>query len=406
MLPSLNYDSKDPKYTLLSKIFKIIDSKKFRDTCSRKGITNRQMMIVSIKILFISMYFNYTVSNVVNELNRSKKLRKFAGFSSEIPTAEQIYEYMSRYSAEQYSKIVNSTLMRFNKQNRGKYNRFIADATPSACDFNNDKHFIPKEHLEKLNLKWGFSTTKGTFIGFKVTVVLNEKTRAPVSILIHSGAPNDSKIFDEVLQDLQRRRIIKRKDMILFDRGYYGYKNYQIGINKYRIVPIIFPKESFKEEKLKGQMSYPMEVFSENKWAKELKKDIDSIASILYEKLRNWKELKSIRGIIEDFFKVAKDAFGLGEFHSYTVESMSRKIYLCLLLTTLIVQQGYKTKTQLQRLAEGNVVQNTPPSKKSNKKKNKSKKDKKSQAPLNTEQQILEIADKEKQITLLEFCSI
>ena len=76
MLPSLNYDSKDPKYTLLSKIFKIIDSKKFRDTCSRKGITNRQMMIVSIKILYISMYFNDTVSNVVNKLNRSKKIEK------------------------------------------------------------------------------------------------------------------------------------------------------------------------------------------------------------------------------------------------------------------------------------------------------------------------------------------
>ena len=406
MLPSLNYDSNDPKYTLLSKIFKIIDSKKFRDTCSRKGITNRQMMIDSLKILFISMYFDYTVSNVINELNRSKKLRKFAGFSNEIPTAGQIYEYLSRYSAEQYCKIVNSTLMRFNKQNRGTYNRFIADATPSACNFNNDKHFIPKEHLEKLNLKWGFSTTKGHFIGFKVTVVLNEKTRAPVSILIHSGAPNDSKIFDEVLQDLQKRRVIKRKDIILFDRGYYGYKNYQIGINKYRIVPIIFPKESFNEEKLKGQMSYPMEVFSKNKKAKELKKDIDSIVSILYEKLRNWKDLKPIRGIIEDFFKVAKDAFGLGEFHSYTVESMSRKIYLCLLLTALIVQQGYKTKTQLQRLAEGNVVQDTPVSKKSNNKKDKSKKDKKSQTPSNTGQQKLEIGAKEEQKTLLEFCSI
>ena len=43
---------------------------------------------------------------------------------------------------------------------------------------------------------------------------------APVSILIHSGAPNDAKIFDEVLQNLQKRRIIKRKDIILFDRGY------------------------------------------------------------------------------------------------------------------------------------------------------------------------------------------
>ena len=50
-------------------------------------------------------------------------------------------------------------------------------------------------------------------------------------------------------------------------------------------------------------MSYPMEVFSRNK------KDIDCIASILYQELQNWKDLKPIRGIIEDFFKVAKDAF-------------------------------------------------------------------------------------------------
>ena len=220
MFPSLNYDLNEPKCSLLSKIFKIIDSKKFRDTCSRNGIKNCQMMINSIKIVFIAMYFDYTISNVVIELNRSKKLRKFAGFSNEIPTAEQIYEYMSRYSAEQYSKLVNSTLMKYNKQNRRLYYCFIGDATPSACDFNNDKHFIPKEHLEKLNLKWSFSTTKGHYIGFKVTVILNEENMNPISILIHSGAPNDSKIFDEVLQDLHKRRIIKRKDIILFDRGY------------------------------------------------------------------------------------------------------------------------------------------------------------------------------------------
>ena len=406
MLPSLNYNPKDPKFNLLDKIFKIIDSKKFKDTCSRKGIKNRQMMVKSIKILFMSMYFNYNVSDVIKELNRSSTLRKFTGFSKEIPTTVQIYEYMSRYSGEEYCKIVNSTLMRFNKQNRVKYNSFIADATPSACDFNNDKHFISKEHLEKLNLKWGFSTTKGHFVGFKVTVVLNEKTMIPVSILIHSGAPNDSKIFDEVLQDLQKRRIIKRKDIILFDRGYYAYKNYQIGINKYRIIPIIFPKGSYREEKLKGQMSYPIEVFSKNKKSKELKKDINTISSILYYKLRNWKDLKPVRGIIEDFFKVAKDAFGLGEFHSYTIESMSRKIYLCLLLTALIIQQGYKTKTQMQQLSEGNVIQKTGISKKTNKKNNKNKKDKKSKAPLKTEQQQLKTHPKEEQISLLKFCSI
>ena len=164
---------------------------------------------------------------------------------------------------------------------------------------------------------------------------------APVSILIHSGAPNDSKIFDEVLQDLQKRRIIKRKDMILFDRGYYGYKNYQIGINKYRIVPIIFPKDSFKEEKLKGQMSYPMEVYFNNKHSKELKEKINSMSTILFEKLKNWKDLKPIRGLIEDFFKVAKDAFGLGEFHSYTVESMSRKNLFMLIINHTHNKSGF-----------------------------------------------------------------
>ena len=85
---------------------------------------------------------------------------------------------------------------------------------------------------------------------------------------------------------------------------------------------------------------------------------------------------------------------------------MSRKIYLCLLLTTLIVQQGYKTKTELQRLAEGNIVQNTPVSKKTNKQKNNSKKDKKSKAPSKTGQQELVISKKEEQISLLKFCSV
>lgn len=400
MLPSLNYDSKDPKYTLLNEIFNIIDSKKARDILSRNGIKNRQMMVNSIKILFMAMYFNYDVSNVINELNRTSKLRKFAGFNDEIPTAEQVYEYFSRYSAVQYCNFINSMFNMINKPNRGKYNQFIADATPSACDFNKDKHFIPKEHLEKLNLKWSFSTTKGSFIGFKVTVVINKDTLMPISVLIHSGAPSDTKIFDEVLRELRRRRIIKDKDIILFDRGYYALKNYQIAINKYKIIAVIFPKSSFSIEKLKGQMSYPLAVYYNTKRAKELKKDIDSMSTILYEKLKNWDELKPIIGLIEDFFKVAKDAFGLGEFHSYSVESMSRKIYLCLLLTALIINQGFNTKTKLQKLAEGNVNPNNSRNTKKNEKKSKNKSEKEESTPNNSGQQTLQVTLNKQQKTL------
>ena len=196
----------------------------------------------------------------------------------------------------------------------------------------------------------------------------------PVCILIHSGAPSDAKLFDNILKELKRRRIIKKRDIIYFDRGYYSYKNYQIGINKYKIVPAIFPKQSFSFKKLEGQMSYPLEVFNKNKHSKHLKSIIKSITNKLYDLLKNWKDLKPIRGQIEDFFKVAKNTFGLGQFHSYTTESMYKNIYLCLLLTALVIQQDYVSKNGMQRLEECDVIQEKPVVKKSKKRQRKTRK--------------------------------
>lgn len=147
----------------------------------------------------------------------------------------------------------------------------------------------------------------------------------PVSILIHSGAPNDAKLFEEILEELQRRRIIKEKDIILFDKGYYSLENYLVGINKFKIVPVIFPRNVFTKEKFLGISSYPLTSFNSDKDLEINKRVIKSLNSILLNKLENWKKLKPIRDIIEDFFKVAKDAFNLGKFHSYTVESMEKK---------------------------------------------------------------------------------
>ena len=93
-----------------------------------------------------------------------------------------------------------------------------------------------------MNLKWSYSSSKGFYIGFKATVVLDYDSMNPISILIHSGAPNDSKLFDEILEILQKRRIIQKGDILIFDKEYYSYQNYQLGISKYKIVPFIFPK--------------------------------------------------------------------------------------------------------------------------------------------------------------------
>ena len=176
----LNYDKHDPKFILLGKVFKFIENEKIKDIYNHYGITKRSTFVIYLKIFFMHIFFSYRISDVVNELNRSSKLRKFAEIS-EVPNENQVYEYLSRYDPETYCKIVNSILRKFFK--------------PFECYINILRMYITQKHLKKLRLKFGYSNSKGYFIGYKVTVVLEKTTRTPVSILIHPGAPNDSKIL-------------------------------------------------------------------------------------------------------------------------------------------------------------------------------------------------------------------
>ena len=403
MLPSLNVSKKDPKYNLLAKIFKYIDSEFSMQTYARNGVKNIEMMIICIKIVFTGLYFDYPVTRVIDELNNNNKLKKFLGIEKEIPTSAQVFEYMSRYSDVQFCNIVNSILNRLNKPNRRSRKKYIIDSTPVECDINHIKQYISPEKLEKLKLKWGYSTTKGNFIGFKVTVVLNEKTLCPVSILIHPGAPNDSKLFEPILKELKNRRIIKHKDTILFDRGYYSYNNYLIGINEYKIIPMIFPKSNFKIEKLNNLISYPLYVFNQTKNSNTMKQLFKSIKNILVKMLLNWKDYKSIRGKIEDFFKISKDAFGLGKLHKYTQSSVNKTVYFSILLTAITVQLGYNTKTKMQQIAEGILEQE--PRKKYKKKQNKDKQktNKKENVPYESQQALPIKKPNEEQYTLQYF---
>ena len=78
-------------------------------------------------------------------------------------------------------------------------------------------------------------------------------------------------------------------------------------------------------------------------------------------------------------------------------------MYLCILLTTLVIQQGFKTKTQLQMLAEGRIEYNPVKAKKNKKsKQKKEKKEIKTVGKIET-QQILLLTSTEIQTTLAEF---
>ena len=151
-------------------------------------------------------------------------------------------------------------------------------------DFNFHRNKKTKEHLKTLNLKWSYSSSKGFYIGFKATVVIDFDSMNPVCILIHSGAPNDAKLFDEIMETLQKRRIIQKGDILIFYKGHYSYENYQLGISKYKIVPFIFPKENFKRTKLNDQLSYPLQAFKKTKKIITEKRFYDNLKHELLKK--------------------------------------------------------------------------------------------------------------------------
>lgn len=134
-----------------------------------------------------------------------------------------------------------------------------------------------------------------------------------------------------------------------------------------------------------------------------LKKEYNILKTILINKIEQWNDLKPVRGLIEDFFKVAKDAFGLGKFHKYTTKSVSKNIYLCILLTTLCIQQGFNTKTKMQQLAEGNIEQRPPIQHRRKNKKTKNENNNKTSVPKTTKQKSLLDYQKDKQRTLFNY---
>ena len=92
------------------------------------------------------------------------------------------------------------------------------------------KHYS-KKYLSKINLKWSYSSSKGHYIGYKVTIVLEKNSLTPVLILIHNEVPHDTKISKIIIRPLE---------ILLFDKGCFSYENYMIGIIEYRIIPLIF----------------------------------------------------------------------------------------------------------------------------------------------------------------------
>ena len=116
---SLNFDKSDSNYILLKEIFKIIDLRKSEQIIASQGINNIKKFTDALKILFISIFFGYEISYVINEVNTKNKLRKEFNISNKFES-KNFYEYIARYDAETLLKISNLILNNFNRPKKAR----------------------------------------------------------------------------------------------------------------------------------------------------------------------------------------------------------------------------------------------------------------------------------------------
>ena len=161
---------------------------------------------------------------------------------------------MSRFGEKQFVRFVSGVLSSICAK-RGRNRVLIVDSTDVSLDLNWFRKKITKADLEEKEFKWGYSSSKGYYIGYKLTMVIEYPSLMPVAFLLHQGSPSDAKLYEEILEELKRRRIARDGDTIIFDKGYYGYKNYAMVIYRFKVIPVIFPRKNFKMEKLIGMLS-------------------------------------------------------------------------------------------------------------------------------------------------------
>ncbi|MCQ8894110.1 MAG: transposase [Methanolinea sp.] len=137
----------------------------------------------------------------------------------------------------------------------------------------------------------------------------------------------------------------------MFDKGYYAYDNYVEGIFEFGIVPMIFTKKNFSVPKLLKKLNYPLWIFGRS-GTKLLLERFASLARRLLKFLRHDVQFMEKRSLIEDVFKIAKNAFGLKRIHKYTTRSVKKIVCLNVLLLGLVISLGFGEKIQLQKLSE------------------------------------------------------
>ena len=351
MKPPLIPINEDYKWRLLSEILNVFNLRSTKQILAQYKLLPLEDSIPALKIVITSMYFCLEISYVVRELKDKRKLRKFMRIKS-VPSEDEVYGIMSSFDPDQFINFVIGLLNNVCSPRKKGLSHIIIDSTDIDLDLNWFKRKISKKMLEKRQFKWGHSTHRGYFIGMKLSLALEYPSLKPLAFVVNEANVSEYTVYPQILEELHRRRKIRAGDILYFDKGYYSYENYVIGIAKYKIVPVIFPKINCNFNKLFDMLRYPLNIFDSKRNTKEEKKLYKKLVAKFKSLIENWGGLRPIRSLIEDVFKLAKKACNMENLHRYTMRSVKKYCSLAVFLTGAVIAFSVCDKKMLQRLAE------------------------------------------------------
>ena len=112
------------------------------------------------------MFFGLDIPFILNELESKEKLLKYFNISK-VWSADQVYKTLSLQDSEKLMKALNRILNSRNRVKRRGKKTFVVDATLVDLNFNFNRNKKTKEHLQTLNLKWSYSSSKGFILDLK-----------------------------------------------------------------------------------------------------------------------------------------------------------------------------------------------------------------------------------------------
>jgi len=135
------------------------------------------------------------------------------------------------------------------------------DSTEITVDLNWFRKKYTKRALKARDYQWGFSPSKGHYIGYKLSLAIVYPSLKPLYFFLHPGSPSDAKLYDEIMIELRRRQLARNGDLVVLDKGYFSYLNYMKGVAHYKIIPGIFPRSNTPRERILSQLAYPLTIF-------------------------------------------------------------------------------------------------------------------------------------------------